>query len=229
MKTSTLALFDLDQTLIPIDSDRAWGDFLVQLGIVDAQIYAQKNQEFYEAYKAGVLDIHLFLRFALAPLAKNSREQLNIWHQQFMQTVITPTLSKAAHALIQKHKTNNDLCAIVTATNSFITRPIAQAFGIDHLIATEPATIDNDPDANFTGGVNGLPNFKEGKVTRTESWLSSMGLGWDSFEKIYFYSDSINDLPLLEKVNTPVATNPDSSLRTIAQTRGWPVLDLFQL
>ena len=227
MKTSSLALFDLDHTLLPIDSDRSWGQFLSDIGAVDRERYQQCNDEFYGHYQAGTLNMHEFLRFALAPLAAHSRAQLDIWHKQFMQQIIKPALSASALALVEQHRTQGDMCAIVTATNSFIARPIAQAFGIDTLIATELATVDGSPHADFTGFVEGIPSFREGKITRTEQWLSGLGLNWESFEKVYFYSDSINDLPLLEKVNMPIATNPDPTLRATAQAKNWSIIDLF--
>lgn len=227
MKTSSLALFDLDHTLLPIDSDRSWGQFLSDIGAVDRERYQQCNDEFYGHYQAGTLNMDEFLRFALAPLAAHSRAQLDIWHKQFMQQIIKPVLSASALALVEQHRRQGDMCAIVTATNSFIARPIAQAFGIDTLIATELATVDGSPHADFNGFVEGVPSFREGKITRTEQWLSELGLNWESFEKVYFYSDSINDLPLLEKVNMPIATNPDPTLRATAQAKNWSIIDLF--
>lgn len=227
MKTSSLALFDLDHTLLPIDSDRSWGQFLSDIGAVDREHYQQRNDEFYGHYQAGTLNMDEFLRFALAPLAAHSRAQLDIWHEQFMQQIIKPVLYSQAFMLVEQHREQGDMCAVVTATNSFVARPIARAFGIDTLIATELATVDGSPHANFNGHVAGIPSFREGKIIRTEQWLNGLGLNWESFEKVYFYSDSINDLPLLEKVNMPIATNPDPALRATAQAKNWSIIDLF--
>ncbi|MGM3273613.1 HAD family hydrolase [Ralstonia sp. 24A2] len=222
-----LALFDLDHTLIPTDSDHEWGRFLIRRGVVDEAEYQRKNDQFYADYKAGTLDIQAFLRFALAPLAAHSRDTLAQWHAEFMHEVIRPKITPQAQALVYKHLDAGDLCCVVTATNSFVTRPIAQAFGIDHLIATEPATADGSPDAAFTGDVAGTPSFREGKVTRVHDWLANMGRGWSDFEHSTFYSDSANDVPLLEEVTDPVATNPDDTLRNLAASRNWRIMDLF--
>ena len=222
-----LALFDLDHTLLPIDSDHEWGRFLVKIGVVDATHYASENERFYADYKAGRLDIYGFLDFALKPLSEHSREQLNTWHQQFMQEMILPNLKSSALDLVKKHQDQGDMCCVVTATNSFVTKPIAQAFGIKDIVATEPEVIGNPETGNFSGKVAGIPNFKEGKVTRVESWLASQNLHWDNLISSYFYSDSINDLPLLEKVMHPIATNPDDRLRDQANKRSWPILELF--
>ena len=222
-----LALFDLDHTLLPIDSDHEWGRFLVKIGVVDANHYASENERFYADYKAGRLDIYAFLAFALKPLSEHSRAQLNEWHAQFMHEVINPNLRSSAFDLVKKHQDQGDLCCVVTATNSFVTRPIVQAFGIKHLIATEPEVLGDAATGNFSGKVAGTPNFREGKVTRVESWLSAEKLSWSSLEKSYFYSDSINDLPLMEKVTQPIPTNPDQSLRAKAMENGWSILELF--
>ena len=222
-----LALFDLDHTLLPIDSDHEWGRFLVKIGVVDADYYATENERFYADYKAGRLDIDAFLAFALKPLSEHSRAQLNEWHAQFMHEVINPNLRSSAFDLVKKHQDQNDVCCVVTATNSFVTRPIVQAFGIQHLIATEPEVLGDPATGNFSGKVAGTPNFREGKVIRVESWLSAEKLSWSSLEKSYFYSDSINDLPLMEKVTQPIPTNPDQSLRAKAMENDWPILELF--
>ena len=222
-----LALFDLDHTLLPIDSDHEWGRFLVKIGVVDADYYATENERFYADYKAGRLDIDAFLAFALKPLSEHSRAQLNEWHAQFMHEVINPNLRSSAFDLVKKHQDQNDICCVVTATNSFVTRPIVQAFGIQHLIATEPEVLGDPATGNFSGKVAGTPNFREGKVIRVESWLSAEKLSWSSLEKSYFYSDSINDLPLMEKVTQPIPTNPDQSLRAKAMENDWPILELF--
>ncbi len=222
-----LALFDLDHTLLPFDSDYEWGQFLVSLGVVDGEQYAKANDQFYADYKIGKLDIDAFLRFALKPLADNPRSQLERWHQAFMQEKINGRLHPRALELVQSHLDAGDLCCVVTATNSFVTRPIVNAFGIEHLVATEPATKNNQPDADFTGGIKGIPSFKEGKITRVNDWLHQLGLRLESIERSYFYSDSMNDLPLLEKVTDPVVTNPDARLRAEAEKRLWPILELF--
>jgi HAD superfamily hydrolase (TIGR01490 family) len=224
---SRLALFDLDHTLLPFDSDYEWGQFLVRQGVVDGEQYAKSNEQFYADYKVGKLDIDAFLRFALKPLSENTREQLQQWHDAFMREIINGQLHPNALALVKKHQAVGDLCCVVTATNSFVTRPIVKAFGIDHLVATDPATENNQAHGRFTGKVAGLPSFKEGKVTRVNAWLQEQGLSLDSLEKSYFYSDSMNDLPLLECVSNPVATNPDERLRAEAEKRHWPILKLF--
>ena len=222
-----LALFDLDSTLIPCDSDYEWGQFLARIGVVDGDDYAKKNERFYQDYKDGKLDIHAFLRFSLKPLSEHSRDQLKEWHDAFMQEVINGHLRQEALDLVKRHQDAGDLCCVITATNSFVTRPIVESFGIEHLIATEPATVDNSPSANFTGEVKGIPNFREGKIQNLHEWLTAQGLSFDKMPRSYFYSDSINDLPLLEEVSNPVATNPDDRLRSKAQMRGWPILELF--
>ncbi|QWE12199.1 HAD family phosphatase [Polynucleobacter sp. AP-Titi-500A-B4] len=222
-----LALFDLDHTLLPCDSDYEWGQFLARLGVVDGEDYARKNERFYQDYKDGKLNIHEFLRFALKPLSEHSRAQLKEWHDQFMEEVITGQLRQKAIDLVKQHQDAGDLCCVVTATNSFVTRPIVESFGIEHLIATEPATMDGSPLANFTGEIKGTPNFREGKIQNLQDWLSKQKLSLSQLPCSYFYSDSMNDLPLLEKVSHPVATNPDDRLRSEAQKRGWPILELF--
>ena len=222
-----LALFDLDNTLLPCDSDYEWGQFLARIGVVDSQYYAAQNERFYQDYKAGRLDIHEFLRFALKPLSEHSRAQLKEWHDAFMNEVIHGQLRQQALDLVKRHQDAGDLCCVVTATNSFVTRPIVERFGIEHLIATEPATTGDNPLANFTGEVKGIPNFREGKIQRVHDWLASQNLDLDQMPRSYFYSDSMNDLPLLEKVSNPVATNPDKRLRSEAAKRNWPILELF--
>lgn len=219
-----LALFDLDHTLLPIDSDYTWCQFLIGIGVIDAETYEVRNQRFYDQYKAGTLDIYEFLSHQLRPLAENPRSTLDAWHAQFMETHIEPALRPAALQLVRKHLDAGDECILVTATNSFVTAPIGRRFGIPHLIATDP----EEKDGEFTGGVAGQPSFREGKVSRTEHWLAQRGLDWNAVERIHFYSDSINDLPLLEKATHPVATNPDARLTEIAQQRGWPILRLFE-
>jgi HAD superfamily hydrolase (TIGR01490 family) len=222
-----LALFDLDHTLLPCDSDYEWGQFLARIGVVDSKYYAQQNERFYQDYKDGKLNIQEFLRFALKPLSEHSRAQLKEWHDAFMQEVITGHLRQQAIDLVKRHQDAGDLCCVVTATNSFVTRPIVESFGITHLVATEPATLGDNPLANFTGEVKGIPSFREGKIQRVHEWLAIQNLALDQLPKSYFYSDSMNDLPLLEKVSNPVATNPDARLRDEASKRHWPILELF--
>ena len=222
-----LALFDLDSTLLPCDSDYEWGQFLARIGVVDGEDYAKKNERFYQDYKDGKLDIHAFLRFSLKPLSEHSRAQLKEWHDAFMKEVINGQLRQKAIDLVKRHQDAGDLCCVITATNSFVTRPIVESFGIQHLIATEPATIGDNPSANFTGEVKGTPNFREGKIQNLHDWLATHQLSFDKMPRSYFYSDSINDLPLLEEVSNPVATNPDERLRNEAIKRNWPILELF--
>jgi HAD superfamily hydrolase (TIGR01490 family) len=219
-----LTLFDLDNTLLPIDSDVSWAQFLVDLKVVNADWYAKRNDYFYAQYCAGTLDIDEFLAFQLAPLAQHPREQLLAWREQFVRDVIRPNLQPQAKDLVRQHQDSGDLCAIVTATNSFITGPIAREFGIEHLIATE---VEIAPDGNFTGRPTGLPSFREGKITRVEQWLAMQGLGLSDFPVSIFYSDSFNDLPLLARVTVPIAVNPDQRLLAHAQQQGWQVLNLF--
>ena len=200
---------------------------MARIGVVDSQYYAEQNERFYQDYKEGKLDIHAFLRFALKPLSEHSRAQLKEWHDAFMNEVIHGQLRQQALDLVKRHQDAGDLCCVVTATNSFVTRPIVDHFGIEHLIATEPATTGDNPLANFTGEVKGIPNFREGKIQRVHDWLASQDLTLDQLPRSYFYSDSMNDLPLLEKVSNPVATNPDKRLRSEAAKRNWPILELF--
>ena len=221
---SRLALFDLDHTLLPIDSDYEWGRFLGSIGAVDAEVYEKSNLGFYEQYKAGTLVIEDFLAFSLAPLAANDAATLAGWHRRFMAEVVSPTIGEKARQLVESHRAHGDLCAIVTATNDFVTAPIAHAFGIEHLIATRCEIVDG----RHTGRAAGVPNFREGKIQRTEAWLEGLAMRWTDFDETHFYSDSMNDLPLLERASHPVATNPDPRLRALATERGWRVLDLFQ-
>lgn len=218
-----LALFDLDHTLLPIDSDYEWGRFLGRIGVVDPSAQQREHDRFYEDYKAGTLDIDQFLAFQLAPLAGRDAETLARWHQQFMREVIEPAIRPQALALVGQHLDQGDLCAVVTATNDFVTAPIARRLGVPHLVAT---TAERNGQG-FTGRAAGLPNFREGKVERTRQWLESLGHRLGDFENSWFYSDSANDLPLLSQVTHPVATNPDPRLLEQARSRGWPVLDLF--
>jgi HAD superfamily hydrolase (TIGR01490 family) len=217
-----LVLFDLDNTLIDGDSDYEWAQFLIEQGVLERSSYEERNQEFFDQYKAGRLDIYAFLDFQLAPLAQYPRTQLDAWHAEFMRLKIQPIISSASRRLVERHLQSGHLCAIVTATNSFITAPIAREFGVAHLVATEPEEIDG----RFTGKVRGTPCFREGKITRVEQWLDAQGKRWSDFSESRFYSDSHNDLPLLERVTHPVAVRPDPPLRHTALARGWDVIAL---
>ncbi|HEV2007861.1 MAG TPA: HAD family hydrolase [Burkholderiales bacterium] len=216
----SLALFDLDNTLLSGDSDFEWAQFLIEQGVLDREVYEARNQTFYEQYQNGTLDIHAFLDFQLRPLSRHSRRVLDDWHAQFMQEKILPMVRPSARELVRRHRA--DVCAIVTATNSFVTAPIAREFGIDNLIATEPAHAGGE----FTGEVAGTPCFREGKVRRVEDWLASRGQSLESVAPSWFYSDSLNDLALLERVTNPVAVDPDATLRAHAQKHGWPIISL---
>ncbi|MGD8614549.1 MAG: HAD family hydrolase [Gammaproteobacteria bacterium] len=214
-----LALFDLDNTLLDGDSDYLWGRFLVERGIVDAESYEAQNQRFYDQYVAGSLDIHAFLRFQLKPLAMHSRVRLEAWREEYLTSKIDPILLSRARELLEKHRSKGDELIIITATNRFITEPIARRFGVTHLIATEPELID----AEYTGNVRGIPCFQDGKIKRLQAWLEQHG---ETLDGSWFYSDSHNDLPLLERVEHPVAVDPDDRLRAYAGRRGWPVISL---
>ena len=217
-----LALFDLDNTLLTGDSDYEWGQFLVDRGVLDREHYEAQNRQYYEQYVAGTLDIHEYLGFALRPLAEHAPEALARWHGEFMRLRIAPMITPAARALVQRHLAAGELCAIITATNSFVTAPIAREFGVEHLLATEPERRDG----RFTGAVAGTPCFREGKVRRLQEWLAGLGHRLDAFEESAFYSDSHNDLPLLERVTRPVAVDPDAALAAEARRRGWATLSL---
>ncbi|MBP9712958.1 MAG: HAD family hydrolase [Sterolibacterium sp.] len=221
-----LALFDLDNTLLATDSDFEWAQFLIEQGVLDREIQEARNIEFYEHYKAGTLDIQAFLDFQMQPLAHHTRQQLDAWHEKFMTRHIRPHIAQGASALIEQHRAAGDLLAIVTATNSFVTGPIARELGIAHLIATIPG--QDSRSGRYTGKPVGTPAFRTGKIARTEAWLESLGLWWGSFQETRFYSDSHNDLPLLEQVSHPVAVDPDDNLRAHAQRLGWPVISLRQ-
>ena len=214
-----LAIFDLDNTLLDGDSDYLWGRFLASQGIVDGDAYERENERFYREYQAGTLDIQEFLRFSLRPLRDHPRDRLERLREHFMREMIQPIMLAAAQDLIDAHKAAGDVPLIITATNAFVTAPIAARFGVAHLIATLPA----ERDGVYTGEVEGTPAFREGKVARLEQWLAEhqLDLGGSCF-----YSDSHNDLPLLERVERPVAVDPDASLRATAEARGWPILSL---
>jgi HAD superfamily hydrolase (TIGR01490 family) len=217
-----LVLFDLDNTLLSCDSDFEWAQFLIGKGVVDAEAYAAKNDRFFAQYREGTLDILEFLEFQLHPLSRHPRAQLDGWHREFMAARILPAIGAPARALVRRRFDGGDLCALVTATNSFITGPICLELGIAHLIATVPA----QENGRFTGGVRGTPSFREGKIARVEAWLEAMGFWWGSFARTWFYSDSLNDLPLLSKVSDPVAVDPDEALLAHARKAGWTVLKL---
>ncbi len=221
---ANLCFFDLDETLLPIDSDHAWGDFMVRSGWVDAQEFAQRNDAFYAQYRAGELDIHAYIAFATEPLRARTRAQIDAAHRQFMTEVIAPELRPEALGLVREHQSRGDLVALVTATNDFVTAPIALAFGIADLLAVRLA---KNAGGTITGCIDGTPSYREGKVTRVQEWLAERGKTWSDFERISVYSDSVNDLPLLERATDPVATNPTPALRQIAEARGWRVLKLF--
>ncbi len=215
-----LAIFDLDNTLLAGDSDHAWGEYLVEQGAVDAETFRRDNDRYYAAYLAGTLDIYEFLeQHQLKPLAAYDRAQLERWRTDFVQRKIVPLIPPAARALVEKHRTAGDTLLIITATNRFITAPIAGLFDIPHLIATEPEEING----RFTGKVAGTPSYRDGKVTRLDAWLQQHG---QSLAASWFYSDSHNDLPLLNRVTHPVAVNPDPQLTDVARGRGWPILNL---
>jgi HAD superfamily hydrolase (TIGR01490 family) len=215
----SIALFDLDNTLLDGDSDYLWGCFLAEQGIVDRDYYEQKNQRFYDQYKVGELDIHEFLRFQLRPLAEHDMTTLNRWRTQYLEEKILPIMLPRAQALIDEHRGKGHLPVIITATNRFITGPIAELFGVEQLLATDPEVIDG----RYTGGISDIPCFQDGKVRKLSGWLETHR---QTLEDSWFYSDSHNDLPLLEKVTHPVAVDPDEILRRHAGDYGWPVISL---
>lgn len=217
-----LALFDLDNTILAGDSDYNWSRFLIQEGYLDGAIHAEKNEKFYADYKAGTLDIYAFVEFQFKPLARNPRTVLNQLLKKYVEEVIKPMITEKARALVKRHQDEGDLIIVITATNSFITKPIAELFGIENLIGTDP----EEKEGEFTGKVSGLPSFKEGKVTRLEAWLKGKNLSLASFEQSYFYSDSHNDLPLMQKVTHPVAVDSDDVLSEYAKSKGWPQISL---
>lgn len=220
-----LCLFDLDDTLLPIDSDHAWGEFVTRLGWVDAVEFARRNDAFYAQYKEGALDIHEYIAFATEPLRARTPAQTTAAHKRFMAEVIAPNLHSSALELVRSHRERGDRVALVTATNDFITAPIAKAFGIDTLIAVR---LERGPGGTITGRIDGTPSYREGKVERVAQWLAEDGTDWAGFGRISVYSDSLNDLALLERATDPVATNPSAALEAIAVERGWRVLRLFK-
>lgn len=215
----SLAIFDLDNTLIAGDSDHSWGEFLVHKQLVDADYYRGQNDRFYRDYQAGKLDIAAYLRFSLAPLTEHSQERLDELQREFMQHWIEPLLLERAQQLLDLHREKGDQLLIITATNRFITGPIAERLGVDDMLATDPECING----RYTGEVAGTPCFREGKVTRLQEWLKERPY---SLAEAHFYSDSNNDLPLLEQVGNPVAVDPDPTLKATAEQRGWPIISL---
>jgi len=223
IESPRIAIFDLDHTLLPIDSDYEWGQFLCDIGAVDRGYFELCNKEFYAQYVAGTLDATEYLEFTLHTLSEFSADQLKQMHHQYMRDVITPAILPAARQLLARHK--NDLLLMITATNRFVTEPIARALGFENLIAALP---EFSTDGRITGKLIGTPTSGIGKVTHLTEWLHQRGKTLASFERSYFYSDSHNDLPLLEQVSHPVATNPDATLTAHAQARGWPILKIFK-
>ncbi|AXE28995.1 HAD-IB family hydrolase [Chromobacterium phragmitis] len=218
-----LALFDLDHTLIAGDSDFEWPRFLIKRGILDAAQYDERNSYFYRQYQSGTLDMHEYLAFILAPLTRFSRHELDQLHADYLENHIKPLIPSKARERLAAHRAEGDEIVIITATNRFITGPIARELGVEHLIAIE---LEEDGDGNFTGRPTGVLSFKEGKITRIEQWLAERGESWDSYGESFFYSDSHNDLPLMKRVDNPVAVDADDKLRTYAEAHGWPVISL---
>ncbi|MBU4613054.1 HAD family hydrolase [Achromobacter sp. GG226] len=224
MTASRLALFDLDHTLLPLDSDYQWAHFMAVTGRAgNPEEALRRNDELMQSYAAGTLTAQEAAEFMLGLLARHDPVDLAAWHETYMADVIRPAITPQAAALVREHLAAGDLCAIVTATNTFVTAPVARAFGIPHLLGTVPAYVAG----RYTGRIEGTPCFREGKVTRVNAWLESLGHTMGDFSRTFFYSDSMNDVPLLEVVSDPVATNPSPPLRDLAEARGWRVLDLF--
>ena len=221
---SNLTLFDLDHTLLPLDSDYEWGQFMVRIGAVDPDEFARRNAEFYAQYEAGTLDPVTYLEFLFGTLARFPRARLDQWHGDFMREVIRPAIRPRARELVKRHQDAGDLVAIVTATNRFITAPIAAEFGVEHLIAAGPETT---PEGEITGAFLGVPRYGPGKVINLERWLAARDQTLRGFARSTFYSDSQNDIPLLSLVTHPVATNPNARLSAHAKAHGWPTLNLF--
>jgi HAD superfamily hydrolase (TIGR01490 family) len=219
-----LTLFDLDGTLIPHDSDHAFGSFMVDIGWADGEAWRRRNDEFFAEYQAGVLNLDAYIDFATSVWRSRPLNDALAARQRFMDEVMQPMLTETAQALVRRHIDAGDLVAVVTATNEFVTAPIAEAFGVEHLIAVK---LQRDAAGHYTGAIDGVPSFQAGKIKRVDDWLASLGRQWADFRRVTFYSDSTNDLPLLERVSRPVATNPTPALEAIARERGWPVLRLF--
>ncbi|HET9645209.1 MAG TPA: HAD family hydrolase [Burkholderiaceae bacterium] len=223
--TRNLTLFDLDGTLIPLDSDHAFGDFLVRVGWVDSEDFKRRNDAFFADYNAGTLDLAAYVDFATSAWRHRAPGEALAMRERFMREEMASALKPQALELVKRHQDEGDLVAIVTATNEFVTRPIADAFGVEHLIAVD---LHTDEQGRVTGQIRGVPAFREGKIARVLQWLGEREHAWDQFGRITFYSDSTNDLPLLERVSDPVATNPGPGLERIAQERGWRILRLFE-
>jgi HAD superfamily hydrolase (TIGR01490 family) len=219
------ARFDLAGTLLPIDSDHAFGEFMVRVGWADGAAFKRRNDAFYADYLAGTLDIDAYVDFATSAWRTREPAQALAMRERFLREALAPVLHERAHALVRAHAAAGDLVAIVTATNEFVTRPIADAFGVEHLIAVE---LERDAQGRHTGAIRGVPSFREGKVQRVNDWLAGLGRAWGGFACVSFYSDSTNDLPLLERASDPVATNPSPALEAIALERGWRILRLFE-
>lgn len=219
-----LCLFDLDDTLLPLDSDHAWGEFVISLGWVDEAGFRRDNDAFFAQYQAGRLDVHAYIEFATRPLRERPAQMLSDAQALFMQRVIEPALHDSARELVRRHQAQGDHVALVTATNEFVTAPIAAAFGIPALIAVQ---LERDAHGSITGRIRGTPSYREGKVLRVEEWLAEQSASWQDCDRITVYSDSLNDLPLFEKATDPVATNPTPALLAVAHQRGWPTLNLF--
>ncbi|MCV2353922.1 HAD-IB family hydrolase [Paucibacter sp. B2R-40] len=219
-----LTLFDLDGTLIPSDSDHAFGAFMVDIGWANGEQWRERNDVFYAQYQAGCLNLAEYIDFATSVWRSRPLHEAHAARERFMAEVMAPMLQPQAHALVRQHADAGDLVAIVTATNDFVTTPIAAAFGVDHLIAVQ---LQRDAAGAYTGVIEGIPSYQAGKIDRVQSWLAGLGRQWQDFERITFYSDSVNDLPLLELVSHPVATNPTPALADIATARAWPILNLF--
>lgn len=215
----TLAIFDLDNTLLAGDSDHAWGEFLVDAELVDADSHRQQNDQFYQDYLNGELDVYRYQRFALAPIADRDPEEVAAWRKAFMNSRIKPLYQRQANELLASHRAQGHTLMIITATNRFVTGPIAEAMGIEHLLATEPEIVDG----RYTGDIVGVPTYQDGKVVRLKEWLEEHG---ENLEGAWFYSDSHNDLPLLKLVDNPVAVDPDPTLEQYARDQGWPVMSL---
>ena len=223
MKTQqNLALFDLDNTLLAGDSDYNWSLFLIGEGLLDAKTHHDRNEQFYADYKNGCLNIVEFLKFQLKPLSEHKKALLDELHKKYMQKIIRSMMTVKAQKLVDKHKAAGDLCVVITATNSFVTKPIATAYGIEYLIGSDPEMVNGE----YTGGVIGVPSFQEGKVTRINQWLAERGKKLDDFEVSYFYSDSHNDLPLMQLVTNPVAVDADGILTEYAKQHAWPQISL---
>lgn len=219
-----LCLFDLDHTLLPLDSDHAWGDFMISLGWVDAAEFKARNDAFYADYLRGELDIHAYVAYSTGPIQTRSAAERRAAHAAFMREVIEPAIHPQARELVERHRREGDLIALVTATNEFVTAPIAEAFGIEHLIAV---SLERGPGDTISGRIAGVPSYQAGKVTRCTDWLAGLGRQWHDFSRVSVYSDSTNDLPLLERATEAVATNPSPALERIASERGWRILRLF--